>query len=1253
MTADIIQFNCDGISSNSTYIRQLLCEFEPKIVLLQELKLPRKSKINFKGYSLIHKSINPNEPNFPSVGILIKDGIHFEKIDIAEDWTVIGINVVIGVPMSIYSYYDNPRLNKLSTKQLEKIISYGKFDGMLLGDFNAHSTLWDKEFVNNTNQNVNINRENSIIKFLNNSDYVLLNDGSLTRISPIFNHRSSAIDLSIVNKNLEFNFEWSVSKERFGSDHLPIFLVSNKSNETIHKRVIWDLNTTNWNLFHQHCVISQEDLDESIEPVNWLDQEFTRKITMGLEASTKSFKFPNNKKRSPPWYDDEVNKLRIEKNRSLYKYLKTKSKEDLVYQKKTNALYKNLIKKKKEESWERFVEEMDEELELKDLWKRVKKVKGVEMFKKITHLKDVNGDVTDDPNLIPNILANFFQQVSSKDNLDLSKRKIYQDIQSSNDSNFDDYKYKELDEEFSMKEMLIALQNTKDSSPGPDGFKYKIYKKLDLNLQKMLLKLYNMVWFSGKRPDSWKISHVIPIPKSKNADTPDKIRPINLINTRPKLFDKMVNNRLMFCLESDHSIGTAQFGFRQNKQTLDSMLKLDEFVNESRKDGLLVQLISFDIKKAFDSVWPVSVIKKLKQIGFGGRMLNYVEDYLGTRTFFVMNNGFLSNPVEVDLGVPQGSPLSSTLFLVVFQLILDQLDKLNKNIMYSAYADDLILYNNNRNGKSSIQDLRRAINKITNVGMKIGLEFSTSKTKCICIGRKSGAKKMGLYMYGNPIEQVQQLKILGLTIQSNYLFNQHINLLKLKLVKDLNILKMMSTVKYSINQDTMRKIIIALVVSKIRYCIEIYGYTSKENQNKINVMINHFKRLLLKSFCSTPISTLTIQSGIPDFETIKKKSTLLRYSNQNEITKVNEIENKTRKNEIINGLEEMLLYSQDENDVLEFTRIEKEITFISPQRVINPSVFTNIFKKKKEDIEPTSVYPILKDFLNEKGINVEVYTDGSKTVLGTAYAVSSNCLEPSSIKIHPESSVFTSEARAVLAAVSCINQHITNQHITNQHVINQHVINQHRYAIITDSRSVLEQIISNKKCKSQIVNKIINTVSSNTIFIWVPSHTGVPGNEIVDKMANQATYLIEQDIFLNNIITSADYKSVVRRFIRKKQQIVWNNEIENKLRNVYSSVEYVPSWNISKKEQMIINRLRSGHTFLTHSYLIPKESPPECKHCSEVLTVRHIFECDTFYSKSYKCISGSTTSWKEDLFSCEKFEKIKKFLVINDYYNLI
>jgi len=81
----------------------------------------------------------------------------------------------------------------------------------------------------------------------------------------------------------------------------------------------------------------------------------------------------------------------------------------------------------------------------------------------------------------------------------------------------------------------------------------------------------------------------------------------------------------------------------------------------------------------------------------------------------------------------------------------------------------------------------------------------------------------------------------------------------------------------------------------------------------------------------------------------------------------------------------------------------------------------------------------------------------------------------------------------------------------------------------------------------------------------------------------------------------------VSNYCLREWQEVWSNCVNNKLYAIYQSVGTIGhNRSLSHHEAVIINRLRIGHTRLTHSYLLSSDDQPTCSTCGHPLTVRHI-----------------------------------------------
>ena len=124
-------------------------------------------------------------------------------------------------------------------------------------------------------------------------------------------------------------------------------------------------------------------------------------------------------------------------------------------------------------------------------------------------------------------------------------------------------------------------------------------------------------------------------------------------------------------------------------------------------------------------------------------------------------------------------------------------------------------------------------------------------------------------------------------------------------------------------------------------------------------------------------------------------------------------------------------------------------------------------------------------------------------------------------------------------------------------------------------------------------------------FVWVPSHVGIPGNEKADKLAKQAAVFNQYNN--NRTLPLCDFKASIRKLHFKVWSDSWLATRMNKLRFTKSSVEPWESSNCSsRQEEVTLCRLRIGHCYQTHSYLLNGGDPPECDKCDLPLSVKHI-----------------------------------------------
>ena len=221
---------------------------------------------------------------------------------------------------------------------------------------------------------------------------------------------------------------------------------------------------------------------------------------------------------------------------------------------------------------------------------------------------------------------------------------------------------------------------------GPDCIPVVVLKNCEPELSYILAKLFNMCLKESCFPDCWKVSSVVPVFKNVGErSTAKNYRPVSLLSLLSKVFKKRVNNRIVDHLENCGLFSDFQYGFRSSRTTADLLTVVSDRIAFNRSGT--IGAVALDISKAFDRVWHVGLLHKLKSYRISGQIFGVISSFLSSRRLQVVLDGKSSQEYPVNAGVPQGSILGPTLFLLY---INDLPDDVICNI--AIYADDTTLY---------------------------------------------------------------------------------------------------------------------------------------------------------------------------------------------------------------------------------------------------------------------------------------------------------------------------------------------------------------------------------------------------------------------------------------------------------------------------------------------------------------------------------------------------------------------------------
>ena len=187
----------------------------------------------------------------------------------------------------------------------------------------------------------------------------------------------------------------------------------------------------------------------------------------------------------------------------------------------------------------------------------------------------------------------------------------------------------------------------------------------------------------GIFPDDMKIARVIPLLKAGDKQNVSNYRPISLLPQFSKILEKVFNNRLMNFVESKNMLYLRQYGFRKGMSTSMAIMELMEDITSAVDRGKLTIGI-IDLKKAFDTVDHNILIEKLEHYGVRGIAKKWITSYLANRKQYVYFNDVNSNQANITCGVPQGSIIGPSLFILYVNDICN-VSSLLKSILF---ADD-------------------------------------------------------------------------------------------------------------------------------------------------------------------------------------------------------------------------------------------------------------------------------------------------------------------------------------------------------------------------------------------------------------------------------------------------------------------------------------------------------------------------------------------------------------------------------------
>ena len=347
-------------------------------------------------------------------------------------------------------------------------------------------------------------------------------------------------------------------------------------------------------------------------------------------------------------------------------------------------------------------------------------------------------------------------------------------------------------------------------------------------------RLFNSTLKTGVLPVDWKRAFITPIYKKGSRHLHENDRPISLTAILCKIMERFVRDQVVTHLLEEKLLSNKQYGFIAGRSTIAQLLLyLGECIKKVA-NGDVVDSIYIDFSKAFDTVPHRRMLGKLEAYDIRGNSLSWIKGFLYDRTQEVVVNGTKSEPGSGISGIPQGSVLGPLLFVVYINDLLDNIS--SAGLMF---ADDTKIFRLISSREDALE-LQSDIAKLEDWSNTWQLRFNPDKCHVLSLGKFENIKYTHRYVvYNNEIEHVFDEKDLGVTIDSELKFDDHIA----KKVRVANAIVGQIRQSFSyLDCDTFRRIYTAFVRSHLEYGQTIWSPYLLRNINAVeNVQVRATK----------------------------------------------------------------------------------------------------------------------------------------------------------------------------------------------------------------------------------------------------------------------------------------------------------------------------------------------------------------------------------------------------------------------------